>query len=65
MSNILRIEIKEGWHCAGRRGDNLFPNPYAVGCGGQLWTAVLWDDEEDPTFVKTASVDIYIKSERE
>lgn len=47
------VMIRQGWHNAGRQGVRLGPD---VRVGGQLWTPVLWSDEDDPTFHKTAGL---------
>ena len=41
------VQIKAGWHQAGRRGNTLGPE---VKIGPIIWTPVLWDDPpgEDP-----------------
>lgn len=38
----------------GRRGQRLGPD---VMIGQQLWTPVLWDDEEDPEFHKASGIE--------
>ncbi len=48
----MRCYIKPGWYCAGRGGKVLGPNVYSQ----QDWTPVLWDDDPDPTFHKTAGL---------
>lgn len=49
-----RVQIRTGWYEAGRRGKRLGPDMHV---GGQHWTPVLWDDEEDPDFHKSAGLD--------
>ena len=44
---------KPGWDSEGKRCRVLAP-PIFV--GGQFWTAVLWDEDEDPDFCKTAAL---------
>jgi hypothetical protein len=48
------LRIRRGWQEAGKRGVRLGPDVYV---GGQPWTPVLWDDEDDPTFHKAAGVE--------
>ena len=48
-----KVRIKHGWGDAGKTGMQLAD---CVWCG-QSWTPVLWDDEEDPDFHKTAGLD--------
>lgn len=50
-----RVRIREGWWLAGRLGLAVAPD---VGCRGIAWTPVLWDDEEDPDFHKTAGLEM-------
>lgn len=49
-----RVEIKEGWHEAGKGGRLI--GPAFVSEREQPWAAVLWDDEEDPDWFKTAGL---------
>lgn len=55
MSDFVRkkFKIKDGWHEAGRTGVTLGV-PVLV---EQLWTPILFDDEEDPDFLKTAAIE--------
>lgn len=48
-----RIQVRAGWDEAGRKGWRLGPDVYIH----QDWTPVLWDDEEDPTFHKSAGLE--------
>ena len=54
MSNIS-CTIKRGWFDEGKTGVILETTPFYV--NGMSWTAVLWDDEEDPDFFKTSGLD--------
>lgn len=60
-----RCKVKEGWVDEGKIGTVLGKNVFAE----QDWTPVLWDDEEDPTFFKTAGLnfitDESIRKEKE
>ncbi len=47
------VKIKEGWHQVGRKGKQVGREIFAE----QWWTPVLWDDEEDPDFFKSAGLD--------
>jgi hypothetical protein len=47
------VRIKVGWEDAGRLGKQLGEPVFVQ----QWWTPVLWDDEEDPTFHKTAGLE--------
>ncbi len=47
---VIHVKIREGWEGAGKNGVQLRP-PVLV--GGQSWTPVLWDGEDDPDFHKT------------
>ena len=49
---VTKVRIKKGWLGCGREGTRLGPDVTV----GQLWTPVIWDDEEDPTFHKSAGV---------
>ena len=53
----MRVRIKPGWDKAGKVGKTLGPAIYAGQGMGQSWTPVLWDDEEDPDWHKTAGLD--------
>jgi hypothetical protein len=48
-----RVTIKTGWDGAGRSGTVIGKPTYQ---GGQPWTPVVWDDDEDPDWIKTAAV---------
>lgn len=48
----FRVRIREGWDQAGRRG-TLYGFLWQI----QAWAAVVWDDEEDPDFVKAAALE--------
>lgn len=48
-----RVHIRPGWYEAGKLGTRLGPD---IHVGGQSWTPVLWDSEDDPTFHKTAGL---------
>jgi hypothetical protein len=48
------IKIKDGWEDAGRHGEQL-GDPIEV--NGMSWTPVLFQDEEDPDFFKTAALE--------
>lgn len=48
-----RGKIKEGWHEAGVEFD-ILGAPVEV--GGQNWTPIKRDDEDDPTWFKTAGI---------
>jgi len=52
-NNPRRVRIKEGWGGAGQEGVILGANVDVE----QLWTPVLWDDEEDPDWHKTAGLE--------
>lgn len=55
LSNLCtrkRVMICDGWRDAGKIGTTLGPPVFAE----QNWTPVLWDDEEDPDFHKTAGL---------
>lgn len=54
MSYHRRIKMREGWYEAGKLGLLIGP---AVYVGGQHWSPVKWDDEEDPDMVKTAGIE--------
>lgn len=58
MSNWVGkvVRIKVGWMCAGRTGKAL-TNPMP-GRYGQMWVGLEWDDEDDPTWEKAASLEI-------
>jgi len=47
-----RVRIKKGWEGAGRAGTRLGLDVFVE----QGWAPVLWDDEEDPTFFKSAGL---------
>lgn len=49
---IQRAKIKDGWHEAGKECSVLGP---PIMCA-QLWTPVLFDDQEDPEFFKSAGL---------
>ena len=50
---IKIVQIKQGWEDAGRIGKQL-GEPIFV---QQLWTPVLFDGEDDPSFFKTAALE--------
>lgn len=47
-----RIRIRDGWEEAGKTGTAIGPAFFY----GQLWTPVVWDDNEDPDFVKSIAL---------
>ena len=49
-----RVKVKDGWMDAGKEGRLV--GPAFVTDGGQAWAAILWDDEEDPDWHKTAGL---------
>jgi len=49
----MRAKIKNGWHGAGRTCEVLGDPVFVL----QNWSPVLWDDEEDPDFIKTAALE--------
>lgn len=49
----MKIKIKKGWEGEGREGKRLGPDIYVE----QNWTPVLFDNEEDPTFFKSAGLE--------
>jgi len=49
-----RVEIRKDWEDAGKQGVAL-SNPI---WSQQDWLPVLWDGEEDPDFIKVASIKI-------
>ena len=49
----MRAKVKDGWSDAGRSCTILGEDVFIL----QNWTPVLWDDEEDPTFVKSAALE--------
>lgn len=52
---MKRCKIKNKWFDAGKTGVILINEP-AQDRNGMDWTAVLWDDEEDPTFHKSCGL---------
>ena len=54
------VKIRDGWQWAGRVGlvlaSPICTRQYPLS-GGQSWTPVLWEDEEDPDFFKTAGLE--------
>jgi hypothetical protein len=50
----LRVQIKDGWHGAGKQGTLLGASIMV----GQAWAPVLWDDEEDPDWFKAAGLEM-------
>jgi hypothetical protein len=50
----MRAKGKTGWDVEGRSCTVLGEPVFVL----QNWTPVLWDDEEDPTFVKSAALEI-------
>lgn len=51
---IQKVRIKDGWCEAGKTGVQIgFPVMI-----GQLWTPVMWDDEEDPDWHKSAGLEV-------
>jgi hypothetical protein len=63
MPSQLRCIVKDGWYDAGKTGVVLFDKPVQDHVGMD-WTAVLWDDEEDPDFHKTRSLKIFSSEEK-
>ena len=49
----VKVRIKQGWEGADRIGERLGPDVFV----GQLWTPVLWPDEEDPDWHKAAALE--------
>lgn len=50
---IDRLFIRKDWANEGRSGKRLGPD---VEVGGQSWTPIFWDGEEDPDWHKTAGL---------
>lgn len=55
--NLALVRIRKGWEGAGRIG-RVLGNAVMV---QQWWTPVLWEDEDDPNFFKTAGLEDYVK----
>ena len=51
--SVRRVMISAGWHGAGRQGTAV-GSPVVL--GGQTWTGVRWDGEEDPDWHKAAGL---------
>jgi hypothetical protein len=49
------VLIRPGWSCAGRQGIAL--GDYIV-VKGQAWTPILWKGDDDPSFEKTAALEL-------
>ena len=47
-----RVKVAPGWDRAGREGVVLAPSVWLQ----QEWVPVLWDDEEDPYWIKAAAI---------
>ncbi len=47
------VTIKTGWYEAGKRGVVIGDDVHL----GQWWTPVLWDNEDDPDWHKSAGLD--------
>lgn len=56
--DVVRIRIRDGYADAGKTGVMLGVESFMV--GGQHWTPVHFDDESEPDFHKTASLE-YLK----
>ena len=56
----MKVKIKKGWEDEGREGIKLGDEIYVK----QNWTPVLWDNEEDPTFCKSAGLEPSTKRRR-
>jgi hypothetical protein len=50
---IKPIKIKKGWDEEGKLGTQIGKPVFVE----QYWTPVVWDDEDDPTFFKTAGIE--------
>ena len=55
---MIRCKVKSDWYEAGKMGTVLIAEPVQDHVG-MNWTAVLWDDEEDPDFHKTRALEIF------
>jgi hypothetical protein len=51
---VAWVRVREGWISAGRLGVQI-GNDQKV--GGQLWTPVIWEDQEDPDWFKRAGLE--------
>lgn len=56
----MRVRIKDGWDELGRIGKQIGPR---VTLDDQDWTPVLWDDEDDPGWHKTAGLEMEVTKE--
>ncbi len=56
----LRVRIKKGWSDFGRIGKQIGPR---VTAHDQGWTPVIWDDDEDPDWHKTAGLEMEVTKE--
>lgn len=56
MNKTLRVRMRAGFLDAGRLGHMLGTVSFML--NGQNWTPVVWDDEEDPDFIKSAALEI-------
>ncbi len=52
---MRQCKIRDGWMDSGKTGVVLYDMP-AKDHNGMNWTAVLWDDDEDPDFCKTSGL---------
>ena len=50
---MQKVRIKKNWGDAGRVGTQLGEPVFVL----QWWTPLVWDDEEDPDFHKTAGLE--------
>lgn len=54
METKTRVRIKKGWNDAGMMGTVLADSVFCL----QNWVPVLWDDQEDPDFIKESALEI-------
>jgi len=54
MADEKRVRVKEGYGEYGKVGVQLGPSVWVE----QSWTPVLWNDEEDPNWFKTAGLEV-------
>lgn len=55
MRANTRVRIKVGWWGEGLTGRVLGRDVFVE----QYWTPILWDGDEDPSFFKTAGIEVF------
>ena len=54
---VNKCKIRQGWWGQGKTGKILGKQNFV--CNNQEWTPLLWDNDTEPSYYKTAGLDFY------